>query len=196
MSAWDAIRDTVGKAAPLLGSALGGPAGGAVGSMIAGVLGVEDKPDAINKALQSDPEAAIKLQKLQQEHERKLQGMVLEAETQRMAQETERLTQTQQTMRAELKSEDAYVRRARPTFLYVIAGSVMVEVLIALLVAATAPAEIDQLATLFAALATPQSIAAGMCGVYLKKRSDDKAVAAGQEPPSLTKALGGMLGRK
>lgn len=182
---WDAIKDVVGKAAPLVGTALGGPAGGAVASMLASALGVEDTPDAINEALKTDPEAAVKLQQLQNEHERELRSMVLQAETTRMA-------ETNTTYRKELGSEDGFVRRARPMFLYVVAFSIAVEVLVAVYVVMVG-ASLSDLATLYQALSIPQGIAAGMCGVYLKKRSDDKAIAAGQQPKGL---LDGLLGRK
>lgn len=180
---WDNIKSFLGQNAPLLGSAIGGPAGGAVGSMIAGALGVEDDPSEIEKALKTDPEAAIKMQQLQNEHQRELRSMVLEAET-------ARLGQVNETYRKELGSEDAFVRRARPMFLYVVAFSIAVEVLIAIYVVAVGESLAD-LATLYQALSIPQGIAATMCGVYLKQRSNDKMVKAGMQPKGL---LEGLLG--
>lgn len=180
---WDNIKDMVGKAAPLVGTALGGPAGGAVGSLVAGALGVSDDPGEIEKALKTDPEAAIKLQKLQNEHQRELRSMVLEAET-------TRLSQVNETYRKEIGSEDAFVRRARPMFLYVVAFSIAVEVLLAVYVLAVG-AKLTDLATLYQALSIPQGIAATMCGVYLKQRSNDKMVKAGIQPKGL---LEGILG--
>lgn len=185
MGMWDSIKNTVAGAAPLLGSALGGPAGGAVGSLIANALGVEENPDAVQKAMQSDPEAAAKLQALQNEHQRELRRMVLEAET-------ARLGEINETYRKEIGSEDAFVRRARPMFLYVVAFSVAVEVLIAVYVIAVG-ASLSDLATLYQALSIPQGIAAGMCGVYLKQRSNDKMVKAGMQPKGL---LEGLLGKR
>jgi hypothetical protein len=41
---WSKVGDIAGKALPVLGTVLGGPAGGTVGAMIAGALGVEDDP--------------------------------------------------------------------------------------------------------------------------------------------------------
>jgi len=185
---WKDIGGIVASAAPVLGTLLGGPAGGAVGGIIASVLGSEAKPDAVAAAIQADPDAMVKLRQIEADHEADLQRMVLEAET-------TRLGEVNATMRAEVASSDGYVRRARPTFMYVIAASVLIEVIIAGMVVLVAPEQIGQLATLYSALATPQGIAAAMCGVYIKARSDDKAVAAGEAPGGLWNALASRLSK-
>ena len=50
---FDAIKNVVGAVAPTLGTALGGPLGGAAASMIADALGCDNDEQSINKALQS-----------------------------------------------------------------------------------------------------------------------------------------------
>mgnify|MGYP003571059523 FL=1 len=68
----------------------------------------------------------------------------------------------------------------------------MLEVLAAVAVVFIAPEQIANLGTLYGAISIPQSIAAAVCGVYMKKRSDDKLVAAGGTTgPGL---LSGVLG--
>lgn len=61
-----------------------------------------------------------------------MQKMVLQAEYERMLQEYEAKIAdiAGQNIRAETQSEDAYVRRARPTFLYVMIGAIAFSVLI------------------------------------------------------------------
>ena len=71
------IGKTIGKIAPLLGTALGGPGGAVVGSMVSAALGVDDNPSAIAKALSTDPQAAVKLQELQNKNEEKLHEIAL-----------------------------------------------------------------------------------------------------------------------
>lgn len=66
---WNDIKDQVGKFAPLLGGALGGPGGAAIGALVAKGLGVENNPVAVMDAIKSDPNAAIKLQQIQNENE-------------------------------------------------------------------------------------------------------------------------------
>lgn len=72
---WKDIGRQVASAAPVLGAALGGPVGGAAGALIASVFGVENTPDAVDKAIKSDPESALKLRELEQRHEQSLRRM-------------------------------------------------------------------------------------------------------------------------
>lgn len=52
--------------APILGTAIGGPLGGAVGSVLAQTFGAADEtPEAISTAVQADPQAADKLKTLE-----------------------------------------------------------------------------------------------------------------------------------
>ena len=57
----------VSKFAPAIGTALGGPLGGLAVSAIAEKLGVADSITEVTKAIQTDPESAIKLQQLENE---------------------------------------------------------------------------------------------------------------------------------
>ncbi len=75
---WDDIKGFIGKGAPLIGTLLGGPAGGAVASLVANALGVEDTPDAIGAALKADPSALLKLKELEFAHKTKFQELMLE----------------------------------------------------------------------------------------------------------------------
>ena len=66
------------KAAPLLGTALGGPTGTIVGSLIANLFGADPKkPEDILKKIMADPEYEFKLQKLEQDHEENLKNIQL-----------------------------------------------------------------------------------------------------------------------
>jgi len=83
MSVWDSIKDTVGSVAPIAGSLLGGPAGSAVGSMLASALGVSNTPDAVAAAIKSDPHAAIKIRQIEAQLEQtrlEVRGQAIQAE--------------------------------------------------------------------------------------------------------------------
>jgi hypothetical protein len=70
---------TIAKAAPLLGTALAGPAGATIGSLIASKFGGGDaNPDELNALIQADPEAALKLKEIENTHETQLAQIALQ----------------------------------------------------------------------------------------------------------------------
>lgn len=81
---WSDIGNIIGKSAPLVGTLLGGPAGGAVGALVANVLGVKDDPDAVNSALAANPDALVRVQELQLNAKVQLQQLAVQAETMRI----------------------------------------------------------------------------------------------------------------
>ena len=79
---WENIKEIIGGASPLLGSMIGGPVGGAVGTIIAKALGVEDKPEAIEKALRNKPDALLKIKEL--ENTKEIAILQIELETKKL----------------------------------------------------------------------------------------------------------------
>jgi len=83
---WKELAAKVAKAAPLLGTALGGPVGGAVGglvSIIAGAFGVSSDeaakdPQKLIEAIGLDPDAAIKLKEIENNHKLEIEKILLE----------------------------------------------------------------------------------------------------------------------
>jgi len=180
---WSDIGGLVGKAAPLLGGLVGGKAGSAVGGMIASALGVEAQPDAVAERLQADPEALAKVRQMELDNQAELTRLNLEAET-------NRLTEINKTMRAEAASDDAYVRRWRPTYGYVTCATwfIQMSALSAAIIAASfvypeqAGSIMTGLSALMGSLMARWAIALSVLGVNVSKRSQDKQVAAGQAP--------------
>ena len=75
---WKQVGNTaIAVGAPLLGGALFGPAGAAVGSIIAGKFGVspDSTPDQVMAAITGDPEAALKLREIETTHVERLQEL-------------------------------------------------------------------------------------------------------------------------
>lgn len=99
---WKKLGSNIAKAAPLIGTALGGPAGGAVGAMVASFLGVENTPEAIEAKLQNDPQALLRLKELELENERDLRAMVLEIGRQ----EVEKYKSAHETYRTDHQQAD------------------------------------------------------------------------------------------
>ena len=75
---WSDVSKLVGGAAPILGTLLGGPAGAAVGGLIASALGTPGDADAVHAAISADPTAALKLATIESDNRVKLQGMQLD----------------------------------------------------------------------------------------------------------------------
>ena len=62
---YDKIKELIGDAAPVVGTLLGGPAGTAVGGLVAKALGVDNTPEAIEEVLKNNPEALVKIKELE-----------------------------------------------------------------------------------------------------------------------------------
>jgi len=84
---WSKVIGVVKKAAPILGTVIGGPAGGAVGglasgaiSLIASAFGVEnaDDPEAIYQAISADPDAVVKLKQIELDNKTELERIALQ----------------------------------------------------------------------------------------------------------------------
>lgn len=109
---------------------------------------------------------------------------------------TRRLEAVNHTMRTEIESSDPYVRRARPTFLYIMAGTWAVQTLGLVLAIVLWPVEAPKILASIGELAFMWAIALSVIGVYVKVRSDDKKVAQGQEPPSALESIGNIFRRR
>lgn len=110
----------VAGVAPMLGTIIGGPVGGAAGTavqMIASALGLvvhenEDPVAAINNKIAQDPAALIEIRKLELNNQAELQKLtigletiVVQEETKRLAEESKQIESVGLTMREEGKSE-------------------------------------------------------------------------------------------
>ena len=70
MMNWDSVKNFIGDAAPIVGGLLAPATGGisvAVGGLIAKTLGVEERPEAVMEALQTNPEALLKIKELEKD---------------------------------------------------------------------------------------------------------------------------------
>ena len=62
---WSDVGKQVADVAPLLGTALGGPAGAALGALVAATLGTGGSPSAVSAAVHNDPNVVTKLRELE-----------------------------------------------------------------------------------------------------------------------------------
>lgn len=82
---WKDIGNTLAKSLPILGTVLGGPAGGAIGSLVSSALGVSNDAESVNAALSADPAALEKLKELEVNSKVQLQQLAVTAEQNRLA---------------------------------------------------------------------------------------------------------------
>ncbi|GEK46541.1 hypothetical protein HPA02_08240 [Bisbaumannia pacifica] len=171
---WSDVAETVARVAPAAGGALGGPAGAAVGGLIARVLGVDETPEAVAQAA-ADPQAAERLKRLDQEHEREILSLTLQAET-------TRLTEINKTMRAEVGSDSAWRAGWRPFNGWMLALSLAVVNFGLVAVVLRDPAQLAQVVDVLIWSVVAQG---AVQGVNIKQRSNDKARQLGQQPGGL-----------
>jgi len=169
---WSDIAETVAKVAPAAGGAMGGPAGAAVGSLLARVLGVDESPKAVRQAVQQDPEAAAKLKRIDQEHEREILSLTLEAETSRLA-------EINRTMRTEIDSDSAWRAGWRPFNGWMLALSLAAVNFGMVAVVLRDPTQLAQVVDVLIWSVVAQG---AVQGVNIKQRSNDKARQLGQTP--------------
>lgn len=185
---------------PILGSLLGGPAGGMLGGLVSHALGLGGKvdPQAMMEKINANPAAAkLALQQLADDNQQaisELQALQTQAQ------------QTGQTMRVEYGAGDPYVRRWRPTWGYVSSAAWAIEALAIVtgLVGGTvatlqghgqmAKILLGAMPAIIGSMAALWSIALAVLGVSITQRSKDKQVQAGQVPaPGLLQALATRL---
>lgn len=126
---WSDLANIVGTAAPVIGTLIGGPAGAAVGALVASALGVENSPGAVQTALDRDPAALVRIKELELSHAAELQRLAVQAEGNRLAAETSAIQSVNVTMQAEAASIDPWSRRWRPFIGFIFGGSYGVTVL-------------------------------------------------------------------
>ncbi|MFT6582069.1 MAG: 3TM-type holin [Alphaproteobacteria bacterium] len=99
------------------------------------------------------------------------------------------LTEINRTIRTEAMAEDAYVRRMRPTFGYIMAISWAAQMLAIAFVIVARPADAGAVIAAMASLGTIWSVGLSVLGIYVYKRSQDKAAAVAAPPTGIFAAL-------
>jgi len=185
----DLAKQVIALGAPLLGTALGGPLGGAAGQILATALGsATATPGAVQTALPGADPA-----KLAEAEVRWIETIRTEAETQRTA-----ISETQQTMRAEIASNDVVRRWWRPVYAFELTFECAA--LWTVLVHEFWTGDIQTINALVGATAlfvTYWGFRFGVLGVYISGRTREKVCAAtGQDAPGALEKLVKAVARK
>jgi hypothetical protein len=159
--------------------------------VVGAALGRIDNPvakaasDALTSAGAAMDKSDISPDQLREANRHIEQMAVLESNETRAA-----LTQINETFRAEVRSDDPYVRRWRPTFGYAVALTWVLQVGALVYAIVRHPEQAGAIIAAMASLSFIWGIALSVLGVNAVKRSQDKLLAAGQPPePSLIGAL-------
>lgn len=155
----------------LMGDKAGDVADKVVGA--ANAVTGSDNPDEALAQIKKYPELQLKLQQ-------EMNHIVL-AE---LEAENKQLATINATMQVEYTSGDKFVRRWRPFFGYMTAITWAVQMSALSWVIVDQPDKAGTVITAASGLTGMWGIALAVLGVYIKKRSDDKQVAAGQTPPN------------
>lgn len=189
------LIDKVTEHAPLLAGAIGGPAGAAV-SLIADAFGGDRNTDALAERVAGDPDAALKLRQIENDHRAELARIAMQREANELAADTARIESVNKTMRAEAASCDPFTRRWRPMFGYVVCVSWFLQMTAIAVLMLTRPAAAAAVISSMAELTVLWGVALSVLGVSVAKRSQDKQVAAGLTPaPGIAGAVASMITR-
>lgn len=127
---WSDIGGLVGRAAPIVGTLLGGPAGAAVGALVASALNVPNDPDAVSVALAGNPDAMVRVQELQMNAKVQLEQLAVVAESNRLQYEATKIQAAGAQYQAEVADRNSARDLAakqprdivRPTLTFIMLG--------------------------------------------------------------------------
>lgn len=178
----DLAKQVISLGAPMLGTALGGPLGGAAGEILAKALGsATPTPAAVQTALPAADPA-----QLAEAEARWSELIKAEAETQRTA-----ISETQQTIRAEIASDNLVQKYWRPAYAFEL--TLECAALWAVLLHEFWTGDIQTINALVGAtalLVTYWGFRFGVLGVYISGRTREKVSAAtGQDAPGVLEKL-------
>ena len=142
----------------------------------------------------ADPGKAIETVQANAELQLKLQQALAPVLIAQYEAETRQLEAVNQTMRAELASEDKYVKRWRPTLGYAVTVTWFLQMGALSVIIVLKPDKAAEIITAMGSLAVMWGFALSVLGVSVAARSKDKQLVAGQTPePGILGALAQRL---
>lgn len=188
----DVGKKIAGLGLPLLANALL-PGSGAVVATVAEALGVTDPtPDNIAKAIDADPDAAVKLAEIQSNQRIELARIAMQGQVAERQADSDDVAQVNKTMRAEAASSGWYKGGWRPYFGYIVStciGATFIALVHAMWVK---PEDIVNILNSAADLIV---VSVAVLGVNIHKRSQDRQTAFGDRPLGIMEAVAQRIGR-
>lgn len=102
---WKKLGRKIADVAPILGTAVGGPAGAAIGALISKNLGTKDDPESVYQHLMATDEWQFKVLEIEKNYKVEIQRLDLEARKAELQAESNTITHVNQTMQKEAVSE-------------------------------------------------------------------------------------------
>jgi hypothetical protein len=181
---WDNLGNVLLKQGlPLLAGAIN-PAIGVAAKLLVGELGGDaNDPDALAKLVgNADTDAINRLKELEARHKHQLEALAIENDT-------ARLRAINKTMQIEARSNDAYVRRWRPTIGYVFGYQMFIAFNAIAYVIVFDPTHAEKVITAFGSLSMIITAEMAVLGISVVQRSNDKKLAAGVPHTGMVKTL-------
>lgn len=187
---WRDAVEEVAKYAPAVATALGGPMAGGItagaAEMITSAMGVRNSPQALVAALE-DPAKRETLLRLNNDHERELLSLRLNAEKAQAEETTKQIQAVNETARAELLAEPGFRTNWRPFNGWMMGISLSAVNIGMVVLAFLSPEQLDTIIDVLIWSVTAQGV---VQGINIKQRSNDKRVRMGQRPASFMDELG------
>lgn len=168
---WKDVGQFVGSAAPMLASLLlPGPIGNAAGALIASAFGCAPTPNAVQTAIASNPDAAVKLAQIEADKAVQLQTLLIEKAKAEIAAEVASTQAVNQTMQAEAASEHWPTYSWRPAIGFAFALGIVLSILVVFvaygfLIVYGDPVGVQQLPGVLASVTGVLTPAAGVLGI-------------------------------
>jgi len=178
---WNDLGKSIANMAPMLGSALG-PGGTLIGSLISSAFGSDtEDPEELAKIISADPQAAVKLREIELNNKVELEKLVIQAEANRLANETSRIESVNATMRTESISGDVWQRRWRPFWGYISGTAFFMQILAIIYVMIAQPATAAAIIGSIASLQVFWSVPLAVLGISAYQRGREKRTALGEQ---------------
>jgi hypothetical protein len=199
---WDKVKKGLGAIAPLLGTALGGPGGAAIGTLVGEVLGTDEQPDNIAKALENvTPDQRARLIEIQEQNRADLQKLTLQKVISDNQLHADTIKDVNATMRTEAQQGHEWSGAWRPVWGFVSAGAFGVSVAGIFILAGIAIGNdntelLGKIPTLISQLTFLFSIPGAILGVASWHRGQKQRIEAGEtKGPGLMSTLVSKLGK-
>ena len=178
---WKNLGETVAQFAPLLGAALPIPGGAALGSIIASVFGGDaNDPKSLSRAIQANPEAAVKLKQIETEHKTELERIAMQRMANELAADTARIDSVNKTMQVE-SSRGGLPAFWRPFWGIISAVAFFIKVSAISYLLVFKPEQAATAITALSSLSIFWGVPLAILGVSAYHRGVEKRIAAGEK---------------